>query len=401
MSLVDFHKPLRFEDFKGNFSQIREIKAFIENPTTVLIISGNLATGKSTVIDMIDNHTKDTTELLRLSNHGNYQRDFHNFTSKRSIEDLIFKKKKLVLIDDVHLLDKSFISTLKTSTVPVVVTCQTKEELKVQELRKSVKLKAKYVKLNRLSVSDCIIIVSDIVDQRNLNDVFDCDMILKTIKEQKCNMRTILQSLALTPTRSETGPENGPEPETEPEPDTVTGSRSQSQSQPFMGNFNDMNIYELTSYFCKYPVDDKFISMNLTGIISFVIYENALAILDLKSKQSSTALDTYKRILKVLIDNDDQHMDYSTDRHINDYLQNIQMNSLMLNAEQKKIDNMKFTTVFNKLSIKSAFSKKVTQHVQSCKSFCDPNVDIVVGGDLLEADLDSLHRKIAVDFKLS
>ena len=161
-----------------------------------------------------------------------------------------------------------------------------------------------------------------------------------------------------------------------------------------------MNIYELTSYFLKHKVDDKFISMNVTGIISFVIYENALTLLSLKSKKSN--LKTYKNMLKVLIENDDQQLEYSNEtKNVTDYLQNVELNSMLLESDKTNIDNFKFTTVFNKLSIKSAFSKKVNQHVQSCKSYCDPNVDIVVGGDTIEGELDALHKKIANDFKLS
>lgn len=382
MSLIDFHKPLLFEDFKSNFGPIRDIKAFIENPTTILIVSGNLATGKSTILDIVENELKETTEVLRLLNQGNYQKDFVNFTTKRSIEGLIFSKRKLILIDDVHLMDKSFISTLKTSPIPIIVTCQSKEELKVQELRRSVKLKAKYVKLNRISVGDCLILVSDIVDRNNLNDEFDSDLIMQTIVEQKSNVRTILQSLPFTSS-------------------VENDNQAKGKKNEFMGNYNDMNIYELTSYFLKHKVDDKFISMNVTGIISFVIYENALTLLSLKSK-NPTNLQTHKNMLKVLIQNDDQRLEYSNEtKNITDYLQNVELNSMLLASDKTNIDNFKFTTVFNKLSIKSAFSKKVNQHVQSCKSYCDPNVDIVVGGDTIQGELDALHKKIASDFKLS
>ena len=348
--LLDFHNPLQFADFKSNFGQIRDIKSFIEKPGTILIVSGNLSTGKSTILNIIERQVSQTTEILRLSNYGNYQKDFLNFTTKRSIEDLIFQKKKLILIDDIHLMDKSFISSLKTSSTPIIVTCQSKEELKVQELRRSVKLGAKYVKLNRISISDCFILVSNIVDENELNDEFDCDTIMQTIKEQKCNIRTILQSLTFT---------QAPE------------SEQQNNTSVFMGNFNDMNIYELVSYFLKYRIDEKFVSMNLTGIISFVIYENSLALFDLKTTPPSEELNSYKNILKLLVENDDQQFDYSCEgKHINDYLLNMSLNSIVLNSKQKKIDNFKFTTVFNKLSIKSAFNKKINQHVQLCKYYC-------------------------------
>ena len=92
--LLDFHNPLQFADFKSNFGQIRDIKSFIEKPGTILIVSGNLSTGKSTILNIIERQVSQTTEILRLSNYGNYQKDFLNFTTKRSIEDLIFQKKK-------------------------------------------------------------------------------------------------------------------------------------------------------------------------------------------------------------------------------------------------------------------------------------------------------------------
>lgn len=384
-SLTDFHCPLDFGDFKSNFIQVRDIKAFIENPGTVLIVSGNLATGKSTMLNIIEKQLEASTEILRLSNYGNYQKDFVNFTTKRSIEDLIFLKKKFILIDDIHLMDKSFISSLKTSTVPIIVTCQSKEELKIQELRRSVKLGAKFVKLNRISLSDCIILISDIVDKNGMDHIFNCDTIMQTIKEQKCNIRTILQSLAFTRIQREQDQQNV----------------KNKTTNDFMGNFNDMNVYELVSYFLKHRVDDKFVSLNLTGIISFVIYENALELFDLKKKGHSEDLNLYKSILKLLVENDDQQFEYSSEtKNINNYLLNMSLNSIVLNSNQKEVEKLKFTTVFNKLSIKSAFSKKVKQHVQSCKSYCDPNVDIVVG-DSIRHDIESLHKKIATDFKLS
>jgi len=382
MSLLGLHKPTKFADFKGNLCQIREIRAFLQNPHNLMIVSGNLATGKSTLLDIIENDLKESVEILRLTSHANYNKDFMNFTTKRSIENLIFAKKKLILIDDIHLMDKAFISLLKTSSVPVLVTCQSKEDVKIQELRRSVKLGAKYVKLNRISLTDCLLLITELVEKNELEHIYDCDIIIKTINEHKCNIRAILQSLAFGTTGKGNTGESGP-------------------GDKFMGNFMDMNIYELTGYFWKHRVCDKFISMNLTGIISFVTYENALSLFHLNNREPKN-LKTYKDLLRILIENDDQRLDYLNEsKYINDYLLNKRLNTLCLDSELKTLDQMKFTTVFNKLSIKAAFSKKINLHVQTNDLYCDPNVDIVVGNVDGGHEIEALYKKIAEDFKLT
>lgn len=378
MSILEHHKPKTFEDFKSNLSQTRQIREFITNGKSLLIVSGSLATGKSTLLDIVAHQFAETTEILHLSNHSNYVKDFTNFTTKKSIENIMFSKNKLVLVDDVHLMDKAFISLLKTNTVRVIVTCQSKEELKIQDLRKSVKLGAEYLKLNRIAVSDCLILISDLVESLNLTHLYNCELIMHKIKENKCNLRRILQSLALY---SHTGI------------DELADKASNS-------NPMDMNIYELTSYFIKNKVDDRFISMNLTGIISFVIYENALTLIDLK-KRDENSLQTYKNILRVLVDHDQvQQFDHSSDsKAMADHLLNRRLNDIILEYGPKPVDKLKFTTVFNKLSVKSAFSKKLGNHVRSKNAYCNPYVDLIID-DGSSNELEALQKKFMTDFSI-
>lgn len=381
MSILEHHKPKTFEDFKSNLSQTRQIREFISNGKSMLIISGNLATGKSTLLDIVAHQYAETTEILHLSSHSNYVKDFTNFTTKKSIENIMFSKNKLVLVDDVNLMDKAFISLLKNNTVRVIVTCQSKEELKIQDLRKSVKLGADYLKLNRIAVSDCLILISDLVERLNLTHLYNCEVIMQKIKEHKCNLRRILQSLALY---SHTGI------------DELADKAPHSNSNPM-----DMNIYELTSYFIKNKVDDRFISMNLTGIISFVVYENALTLLDLK-KRDEKSLETYKTILRILVDHDQvQQFEHSSDsKAIADHLLNRRLNDTILEYSPKPFDKLKFTTVFNKLSVKSAFNKKLVNHVRSKNGYCNPYVDLIIGDDSSN-ELEALQKKFMADFSIN
>lgn len=384
MSLTDLYKPNKFDHFKSNFSQVKEIKSFLKNPSRLLIISGALATGKTTILSIIQEYCKDDTEILVLSNTGNYQKDFVNFTTKSSIENLIFAKKKLVLIDDMHLYEKTFLSSLKTSKVTVIGTCQTKEELKVLDLRKSVKCGAKYLKLNRISIQDCLILISDLIESHDMSDKYECDVIMQTIKECKCNIRKILNSLMFS---------NNTE--------ILYDTKESPKSTEFTGNVMDMNVYELTSYFMKHKIDDKFISMNITGILSYVIYENFCTLFKMNTREMDS-IKIYEEYLTIMIENDDQYYenyDYES-KTITDYLLNHKLNRLLLKQNLNTSDNLKFTTVFNKLSIKSAFNKKTNAYCQTKASYCDPLSDMIVGGKEGE-DIENLHKKMATDFQIS
>lgn len=387
MSLIDLHEVTKFEDFKSNFSQVREIKQFIENPGRVLLISGSLGTGKSTILSIIENECKNDTEILKLSNASDYQNEYVNFTTKRSIENLIFQKKKLVLVDDMHLFDKAFLSSLKTSCVPVVGTFQTKEELKIQDLRKSVKCGAKYLKLNRITLQDCLILISDVIERNGMTERFPCDNVMKTIKECKCNVRQILHSLMFA--NDAASEESGGQLQT-----------IERRKAEFSGNFLDMNVYELTAYFMKHKVDEKFVSLNITGILSYVIHENFCTLFETKTRDLKV-LETYEEYLKIITDNDDQYFEnyaYET-KPITDYLLNHRLNGLMLRTNINATTKLKFTTVFNKLSIKSAFNKKMNIYTQAKASYCDPLSDLVVGGDE-GGQVEQLRAKMLSHFTL-
>ncbi len=204
LNLYDRYEVHGFDDFKSNYKQVSEIKAFLnKNSTTdanICIISGCLASGKSTLLRLIEGH-RDDVEILKITNQDNdYSKSFDNFVYKRSLENLLFKKKRFVLVDDVHLCDKQFISKiakadLRSADVKVVVTVQHKEETKITEL-KSQKVHALYMKLNKISFQDCFLVISDLIETLNLTDTVKLDDVIHLIKYNSCNMRQTLQNLA-------------------------------------------------------------------------------------------------------------------------------------------------------------------------------------------------------------
>ena len=369
LNIYDKYKVTTFDDFKSNYKQIQLLKSFIyTNEHNLCILSGALSTGKTTLLNIIRNI--ENLECLYIDPESNYSTEFTNFVSKRSIESIMFNKKQLVLIDDINMMDKTFINNLKTCTHKVILTIQSKEEVKVTDLKNNAKTNCLYIKLNKITFQDCFIVVNDLLENLNLTDKISCETIMDVIKENKCNIRQTLQYLSKQ----------------------NTGNRPVKMTH----NLNDMNIYELTNYYINHKIDKKFINLNVSNIVLFIIYENISKLLPLKNKSMlDITLNDYKLILQnVTLMNSDTLQHESTDsKYIFDNCIMPLVNNIML--KDKKDDlSLKFTNIFNKLSVQSSFNKKINATNYN-HGFVKPYAKAMCMKD----NNDFIFKKLCADFK--
>lgn len=376
LNLYDRYKVSSFEEFKSNYKQIIQIKGFIgargqecdEYKSHVCVISGSLASGKTTMLHLIKEACKDA-EILTLSQDMNYASCFENFIGKRSIESIIFKKKRYVFIDDIHLFDKAFITKVVKScqdnpSVKVIVTVQSKEDTKVSEYR-STKVGSLFVKLNRITFQDCFLAVSDLIEKLNLNDEYDMENVMQIITQKKCNLRQTLQSM----------------------------SKDEDIEEKAQGvNVSDMNVYDLTRYFIKNKVCDKFLSLQVSNLVLFIMYENLPKLLPMKTKKIQREnLMTYKTILEALtLYNDDESQSDNFGRNIVMEYAVRKINACICDREVLQDTPIKYTNVFNKLSVQSGFHKKLSTSIKDdhftkpyIKAMCMPDSEDFVSKRIL------------------
>ena len=369
LNVYDKYKVNTFDDFKSNYRQIQLIKSFLYTKEHDLcLISGSLASGKSTLLNIVKNI--EDFECLCIDPESNYSTEFTNFVSKRSIESIMFNKKRLILIDDIHMMDKTFITNLKTCKEKVIATVQSKEEVKITDLKNSVKTNSLYIKLNKITFQDCFIVVNDLLENLSLNDKISCETTMDVIKENKCNIRQTLQYLS--------------KKTADDEPVKITH------------NLNDMNIYELTNYYINHKIDKKFISLNVSNIVFFITYENISKLLPFKNKSMlNNTMNDYKIILQnITLMNSDTLQHESTDsKYIFDNYTIPLINNILLKEKNNDI-SLKFTNIFNKLSVQSSFNKKINVNNTSY-GFVKPYMKAMCMKD----NDDFIFKKMCADFK--
>lgn len=363
MNLSEHYKVISFDDFKSNFMQVREIKAFLENKNSaqnICVITGQLCSGKSTIIDILSKNNM--YESIVLTNESNYEYEFNNFVTKKTLISLMNGIERLVLIDDIHLMDKSFIKTLKKyKSTKIIVTILAKEESKIADL-KGVKVKTLFVRLKRITFQDCFVVVDNLLESIGIN--LSANEITDIVKSNNCNIRQIFQYLG----------------------------KNTNSMKP---NFNDMNIYEITEHFLKNNFSMELLSMNISNIISFILYENLPNLLDLQSKNSlDENIKRYQRVLNncILLNTDELNQDYSITKTIFDHYTMNRLNRIFHETDVKSIP-LKFTTIFNKLSIQSSFNKKLI-NLANTHTYIEPYIESMCKKDVG----DFLYEKLSKDF---
>jgi len=373
LNIYDEYTITSFDDFKSNYRQIQLLKSFLQSgEENICILSGSLATGKTTLLNIV--HKSEEYETIFITSETNYVAELRNFSTKTTIENILKGKKKIAIIDDIHMFEKSFISNVKniiSHNLKIILTIQSKEEAKISELRiQSLKQRVLYIKLNKISFQDCFITVTDLLEKLEItDDQISCDDTMSIIKENNCNLRQTLQYLS--------------------KKSDVDSSTS------ITPNIHDMNVYDLTTYYLKNKIDAKFLSINTTNIVNYLIYENYANIFTIKVKGDS--LKVYKDFLKniILINNDYLQQDYQEAKNV---LEHYVMftNNIMFHKKTNENITLKFTNIFNKLSMQSAFNKKINSNiVETENNCCKPLIRAMCGAD----KNDFMFKKMCADFK--
>lgn len=384
LNIFNEYSMTSFDDFKSNYRQTQLLTSFLNSSLSndgdtenICIISGSLATGKTALLDII--HNASEYETLFITTESNYATDLKNFSTKTTIENILKGKQKIVLVDDVHLLDKAFITSVKNiHNLKIIATIQTKEEAKISELRtNAMKQRILYIRLNRISFQDCFITVNDLLEKLNIQDKISCDQIMSIIKDNNCNLRQILQYMSKKNDNNKAGGAGG----------TGVGAMTP--------NVQDMNVYDLTNHYLKHKIDEKFLSINSTNIVNYLIYENYANIFTMKIKTDS--LNIYKTFLKniILVNHDALQQDYSDSKKMFEFYAMMKNNDML---QKKNNDNvtLKFTNIFNKLSMQSAFNKKMNTNITETENnCCKPLVRAMCSAD----KNDFMYKKMCADFK--
>lgn len=371
-NILHHHRVDSLDDIKSNFKQIKDIREFLSPNSSdyICILSGALCSGKTTILNILNNDEK--YESLFLHSECNYVKELHNFTSKKSMENLFFNKQRLILIDDIHMMEKSFITSLKKlSKEKIIITIQSKEDAKINEIKNAVKVKTLYIRLNKIKLQDCLILITDLFDRLKID--IDFNVIKDTIVKNNNNLRKILQYF---------GNNNSKE---------NIGEKSKK-------NINDMNIYDLTNYFIENEIDDSYLSMNVSNIVLYIVYENIARLVSFKnSKNLMKNIEKYEKILDGIttLNDDDLQQEYYGAKVILEYSHMKNINSLILEEFDKNKDiSLKFTNIFNKLSIQSMFNKKVQSAENSVALFSDPYKKALVDRN----EEDFIYKKMIQDF---
>lgn len=370
VNIYDEHTITNFDDFKSNYRQVQLLKSFLHSGSeNICILSGSLATGKTTLLNIV--HKSEEYETIFITSETNYVAELKNFSTKTTIENILKGKKKIALIDDIHMFEKAFITSVKNiQNLKIILTIQSKEEAKISELlRNSLAQRILYVRLNKISFQDCFITVTDLLEKLQIDDQISCDDTMSIIKDNNCNLRQTLQYLS-----------------------KKANVDSTSRVTP---NIHDMNVYDLTTYYLKNKIDAKFLSINTTNIVNYLIYENYANIFTLKVKGDS--LKRYKDFLKniILVNNDYLQQDYQEVKNVLEHYVMFK-NNIMFHKKTNENITLKFTNIFNKLSMQSAFNKKINSNVSETENnCCKPLIRAMCSAD----KNDFMFKKMCADFK--
>lgn len=376
MNILEDHTVRSLQDIKSNYRQIQLLNNFLNDSdmSNFCMISGSSCTAKSSILSVISKYSD--YDVLLIDRESNHNSVLQNFVRKKSICSMLFAKKRLILVDDVHMFDKAFVTSLKDASkeegIKIIVTVLSKDESKVQDLKQSKKINVLFIKLNRITFQDCFILVNDLIEQLGLGDTISCETVVKCVKDHKHNVRKILQSLS----------------------DINLDNPGQDNS---LRNFNDMNIYELSDFFVKNRIDETFLSLNITGVILYIIYENSANLFEAKKQlngPSGRNCTDLNGILSNLIDANMDAANYENSflKNVFDYSSSMSVNKILL-SNAKNDCNLKFTTIFNKLSIKSSFSKKVHEYCDQYK-FIKPFEHAMIYKD----SNNFIFKKMSTDF---
>jgi hypothetical protein len=358
MELFQYVSPKTIDKFVGNKIQIKSFSEFFKNPNkNTLCIIGPDGSGKSTLCHlMFSKYNKQVLEIGKDNLVGSdIKQVLQNFANNMTMDTILFKKEKVVFVDDIDILmniDRLILSKLMTlekilrvKQIQLIITCNVREEKKINEYVKSIEV----IKLSYPLYKDSYAYIMNCFDNNNIEN--DPQRLLNISQKCKGNIREIILNLET--------------------------SSQDLEDKSTQDTFKDLNNFEITKKILqrKYSIKDlNYYQQTDIGIIPYMLYENIPDELDTnykfkRGKNATSLIDIYKTINKNFIDASkfEENAYSSLDWQFLSYSNIIRMNSVhsvLLSLEQKtnvKDTKYRFSQMLSKTSHKNILAKKVKE----------------------------------------
>jgi adenylate kinase family enzyme len=361
MELFQYVNPVSIDKFVGNKIQIKCLNEFLNNPKSncknTLCVIGPNGSGKSTLCHLMFNkYNKQVLEIAKDNMVGSdIKQVLQNFANNMTMDTILFKKDKIVFVDDIDILmniDRLILSKLinlekilKTKQIQLVITCNVGEEKKINEYIKNIEV----VKLTHPSYKDSYAYIMNCFDINNIEH--DPQKLLGISQKCKGNIREIILNLET--------------------------SSKDLEDKSTQDTFKDLNNFEVTKKILqrKYSMKDlNYFQQTDIGIIPYMLYENIPDELDTnykfkRGKNACSLIDVYKTINTNFIDASIFEENAYTSLHWQflSYSNIMRMNSVhsvLHSLEQKanvKDTKYRFSQMLSKTSHKNILAKKVKE----------------------------------------
>lgn len=361
MELFQYINPKTIDKFVSNKIQIKHINEFLtsskENNKNSICIIGPDGSGKSTLCHlMFQKYNKQVLEIGKDNMVGNdIKQILQNFANNMTIDTILFKKEKIVFVDDIDILmnvDRNILSKLinlekilKGKRIQLVMTCNINEERKINDYVKSIEV----IKLTYPSYKDAYAYVMNCFDNHDIDH--DPKRLLEISQKCKGNIREIVLNLET--------------------------SSHDLDEKTIQDSFKDLNNFEITKKILqrKYSKNDlQYFQQTDIGIIPYMLYENLPEELDAnykfkRGKNASSLIDHYKAVNEHFIDASilEEKAYSSLDWQFLSYSNVLKMNSIhtvLHSLEQKasiKDTKYRFSQMLSKASHKNILAKKVKE----------------------------------------
>jgi hypothetical protein len=357
MDLLNYVTPKSVDKFVGNKMQTKAFMEYFSSTSSknIMCILGPDGCGKTVLCNlMFKKYNKQVLEIGKDNLVGSdIKVVLHNFASNMTIDGLLFKKEKVVFVDDIDILmniDKlvfskllSVYKTLCSKNIKVVITCNLSEEKKINEHSKDLDI----IKLGHPFYKDSYAYIMNCFDVHNFEH--DAQALLSVVQKCRGNIRETVLNLQ--------------------------SSVESLHAKMLEDSFKDLNNFEVTrkilsrNYACEeldlYQKGD-------IGIVPFMLYENMPDELDVnykfkKGKNVPSLVDYYIRMNDAFIVS--SHFEdkayTSQDWKFFEYGNMIKMKSIhcILSELDKKATvkdvKYRFSQMLSKTSHKNIMAKKV------------------------------------------
>jgi ABC-type dipeptide/oligopeptide/nickel transport system ATPase subunit len=358
MELLKCVTPNKLDKFVANKIQIKHLNDFINNHSSsnnIICVIGTDGCGKTTLCNLVFNkHNKQVLEIGKDSLLGSdIKQVLQNFANNMTIDTILFKKEKIVFVDDIDILmniDKLIFSKilsvdkfLKAKNIKIVMTANINDEKKLSDHAKDIdiiKIVNPFYKDSYAYIMNCF----------NDNDIVHDPSVLLNIT-QKCRGNICETVLNLQ---------------------TSTKDLEEKKTQEA---FKDLNNFEITRKILQrnYSSEDlSYFQKCDIGIIPYMLYENLPDELETnykfkKGKTSLSLLDYYRKVNTGFIEASlfEDKAYKSLDWQFLSYSNMLKMNSIdnVLNSLEKKACmkdvKYRFSQMLSKTSHKNILAKKV------------------------------------------